>query len=95
MTPFAFRQEMPEEPKITPAANDEVFKVEYKDNNPVTDEEFKNFTRSGVVTEERILSLYYKMKNHASFSSRELAMYPIVSKKIEEMLAKALELEGK
>ncbi|HCC06468.1 TPA: hypothetical protein DEP94_03910 [Candidatus Nomurabacteria bacterium] len=95
MPPFAFRQEEPTKPEFVPAANDEVFNVEYKDNNPISEIEFKNFTRNGTVSEERVLSIYYKIKNNVTLSAQETAMYSVVSKQIESMLLKAAELEKK
>lgn len=102
MPPFSFREPNNSEGQDSKiAANDAVFKkpeavpqkVEYVETNPVTDEEFKKFINNGEVSEDRTRALYYKTKNHATFSEREVAMYSAVHEKIEDMLKTAMKLE--
>jgi len=97
MPPFSFKQEVQQEEALPVAANDSKYGIEYKDDNPVTSGEWKEYVHSGKISETRMLSLYYKKKQNAPMSNQEMQMFASSdkSKEIEDMLRKALENEVK
>lgn len=67
--------------------------IEYKDGNPISSGEWQEFVVSKTVSEERVLSIYYKIKNGVALSQQELAIQGVVAEKIEKMLRDAVENE--
>jgi hypothetical protein len=93
MPPFAFKQESPKEEPLPMSANDPKFDIEYKDDNPITTEEWNEYVRTGKISETRMLSLYYKKKQNVQMSDKEMQMFSSSDKtqELENNLKNVLE----
>ncbi len=89
MPPFSFHIESTPSEGADPAANEPIFNntPEYRDANVVTEDEWRQFVKNGEVTESRLLSLVYKIKNNAKLSEKEEAMRSENYKNINDKLA--------